>query len=141
MLTFSRLRLRTGNHLQKNTLHRGPLCSPSSPSLSLSHCVQITLWARSTTSSNPLVSQKHLSVWFSSPWWETQVFSHSISLIKQAEAVTCIKLGYRIHIDLVVAITLGSCMQIALCLTPLFVILGWIVDVPMSLSACILDDY
>ena len=36
--------------------------------------------------------------------------------------------------DLVVAITLGSCMQIALFLTPFLVVLGWVLDVPMSLS-------
>jgi len=51
-----------------------------------------------------------------------------------AEAVTCVSLGYQIQMDLVVAITLGSCMQIALFLTPLLVILGWIIDVPMTLS-------
>jgi Ca2+:H+ antiporter len=36
--------------------------------------------------------------------------------------------------DLVVTITLGTCMQIALFLTPFLVILGWTMDVPMSLS-------
>jgi Ca2+:H+ antiporter len=36
--------------------------------------------------------------------------------------------------DLVVAITLGSSMQIALFLTPFLVILGWVFDIPMSLS-------
>ena len=36
--------------------------------------------------------------------------------------------------DLVVAITLGSCMQIALFLTPFLVILGWILNIPMTLS-------
>lgn len=51
-----------------------------------------------------------------------------------AATVTCVKLGYRIQMDLVVAITLGSCMQIALFLTPLLVVLGWLFDIPMSLS-------
>jgi Ca2+:H+ antiporter len=36
--------------------------------------------------------------------------------------------------SLVVTITLSSCMQIALFLTPFLVIVGWIMDVPMSLS-------
>jgi len=36
--------------------------------------------------------------------------------------------------DLVVSITLGSSMQIALFLTPFLVILGWIFDIPMTLS-------
>lgn len=44
------------------------------------------------------------------------------------------KLGYKIRMDLVVAIALGSCMQIALFLTPFLVILGWFLDIPMSLS-------
>lgn len=48
--------------------------------------------------------------------------------------MTCIKLGYKIKMDLVVVIALGSCMQIALFLTPFFVILGWFFDIPMSLS-------
>jgi calcium/proton exchanger cax len=51
-----------------------------------------------------------------------------------AEAVTCLALAYRLKIDLVVTIALGTCMQIALFLTPFLVILGWIFDVPMSLS-------
>jgi len=58
----------------------------------------------------------------------------NIVLTEIAEAVTCVNLGYKIKMDLVVAITLGSCMQIALFLTPFLVILGWIMDVPMSLS-------
>jgi Ca2+:H+ antiporter len=51
-----------------------------------------------------------------------------------AEVVTCIALGYKTKMDLVVAITLGSSMQIALFLTPFLVILGWVFDIPMSLS-------
>lgn len=59
---------------------------------------------------------------------------HLISLTEIAEAITCISLGYKIKMDFVVAITLGSCMQIALFLTPFLVILGWFIDVPMTLS-------
>ena len=51
-----------------------------------------------------------------------------------AEIVTCINQGYKLHLNLVVAITLGSCMQIALFLTPFLVIVGWLMDVPMTLS-------
>jgi Ca2+:H+ antiporter len=51
-----------------------------------------------------------------------------------AEAVTCVALGYKLKIDLVVTIALGACMQIALFLTPFLVILGWFMDVPMTLS-------
>jgi len=51
-----------------------------------------------------------------------------------AEIVTCINQGYKLHLNLVVAITLGSCMQIALFLTPFLVIVGWFMDVPMTLS-------
>jgi len=36
--------------------------------------------------------------------------------------------------DMVVTITLGACMQVALFLTPFLVVLGWFFDVPMSLS-------
>jgi hypothetical protein len=36
--------------------------------------------------------------------------------------------------DLVIATILGSCMGIALFLTPFLVILGWVLNVPMSLS-------
>lgn len=56
------------------------------------------------------------------------------SLTEIAEIVTCINLGYRGKMDLVVAITLGSCMQIALFLTPFLVVLGWFLNVPMTLS-------
>jgi Ca2+:H+ antiporter len=41
--------------------------------------------------------------------------------------------------DLAIAITLGSCMQIALCLIPFLVILGWILDVPLGLSEYAID--
>lgn len=57
-----------------------------------------------------------------------------VSLTDLAEAITCINLGRKVKMDLVVAITLGSCMQIALFLTPFLVVLGWILDIPMSLS-------
>jgi Ca2+:H+ antiporter len=57
-----------------------------------------------------------------------------LSLKKLAELVTCLNLGYKNKMDLVVAITLGSCMQIALFLTPFLVILGWILNIPMTLS-------
>lgn len=56
------------------------------------------------------------------------------SLTEIAEIVTCINLGYRGKMDLVVAITLGACMQIALFLTPFLVVLGWVLNVPMTLS-------
>jgi Ca2+:H+ antiporter len=53
--------------------------------------------------------------------------------------ITCINLGYKLKMDLVVAITLGSCMQIALFLTPFLVVLGWILNIPMSLSMALLE--
>ena len=43
-------------------------------------------------------------------------------------------LSYKLEMSLVVTITLGSCMQIALFHTPFLVIVGWMMDVPMSLS-------
>jgi Ca2+:H+ antiporter len=67
--------------------------------------------------------------------------NHFTSLTEIAETVTCISLGYKIKMDLVVAITLGSCMQIALFLTPFLVILGWIINVPMTLSKILSSCY
>ena len=51
-----------------------------------------------------------------------------------AEAFTCVALGYKLKMSFVVTICLGSCMQIALFLTPFLVLLGWAMDVSMSLS-------
>ena len=67
--------------------------------------------------------------------WKCRYFHDFLtSLTEIAEIVTCINLGYRGKMDLVVAITLGACMQIALFLTPFLVVLGWFLNVPMTLS-------
>jgi len=50
-----------------------------------------------------------------------------------------VALSSKLEMSLVVTITLGSCMQIALFLTPFLVIVGWIMDVPMSLSTFVLN--
>jgi len=36
--------------------------------------------------------------------------------------------------NLAIGVTLGSSMQVALFLTPFLVVLGWIIDQPMTLS-------
>ncbi|KAH7256462.1 Sodium/calcium exchanger protein-domain-containing protein [Fusarium tricinctum] len=50
-----------------------------------------------------------------------------------AEHVTAIKVAYKNHMDLAIGVAVGSSIQIALLLTPFMVILGWIMDKPMTL--------
>ncbi|KAF5632001.1 vacuolar calcium ion transporter [Fusarium tjaetaba] len=50
-----------------------------------------------------------------------------------AEHVTAIKVAYKNHMDLAIGVAVGSSIQIALLLTPVMVILGWIMDKDMSL--------
>jgi Ca2+:H+ antiporter len=50
-----------------------------------------------------------------------------------AEHVTAIIVAIKDKMDLAIAVAVGSSMQIALFLTPFLVVLGWIVDQPMSL--------
>ncbi|KAG4265205.1 hypothetical protein FPRO06_00485 [Fusarium proliferatum] len=50
-----------------------------------------------------------------------------------AEHVTAIKVAYKNHMDLAIGVAVGSSIQIALLLTPVMVILGWILDKDMSL--------
>ncbi|KAM0075607.1 hypothetical protein ACKRZS_012259 [Fusarium odoratissimum] len=50
-----------------------------------------------------------------------------------AEHVTAIKVAYKNHMDLAIGVAVGSSIQIALLLTPVMVILAWIMDKDMSL--------
>ncbi|KAF4451063.1 hypothetical protein F53441_5885 [Fusarium austroafricanum] len=50
-----------------------------------------------------------------------------------AEHVTAIKVAYKNHMDLAIGVAVGSSIQIALLLTPVMVILGWIMDKDMTL--------
>lgn len=50
-----------------------------------------------------------------------------------AEHVTAIIVAMKDKMDLAIGVAVGSSMQIALFLTPFLVVLGWIVDQPMSL--------
>lgn len=50
-----------------------------------------------------------------------------------AEHVTAVFMAMKNKLDLTMNVAMGSSMQIALFLTPLLVIWGWIIDVPMSL--------
>jgi Ca2+:H+ antiporter len=50
-----------------------------------------------------------------------------------AEHVTAVIVAYKNKVDLALAVSVGSCIQIALFVIPLLVLLGWIVDKPMSL--------
>lgn len=52
----------------------------------------------------------------------------------KAETVTAINLGYKNKFDLAIGVTIGSSIQISLFLTPFLVIMGWIMDKPMTLS-------
>jgi len=51
-----------------------------------------------------------------------------------AETVTAINLGYKNKFDLAIGVTIGSSIQISLFLTPFLVIMGWIMDKPMTLN-------
>jgi len=48
------------------------------------------------------------------------------------EEVVAIRESKADHLDKAVSLMVGSCMQIALLVTPILVIIGWIIDVPMT---------
>ncbi|KAF2753954.1 Calcium/proton exchanger [Pseudovirgaria hyperparasitica] len=50
-----------------------------------------------------------------------------------AEHVTAVVVAYKSKMDLAVGVAIGSSMQIALFVTPFMVILGWIMDINMTL--------
>ena len=50
-----------------------------------------------------------------------------------AEHVTAVVVALRDKMDLAIGVAIGSSMQIALLVTPFLVILGWIIDKPMTL--------
>ncbi len=50
-----------------------------------------------------------------------------------AEHVTAVVVALKDKMDLAMGVAIGSSMQIALLVTPFLVILGWIMDVPMTL--------
>lgn len=50
-----------------------------------------------------------------------------------AEHVTAVVVAYKNKMDLAIGVAIGSSMQIALLVTPFLVILGWIMDKPMTL--------
>jgi Ca2+:H+ antiporter len=50
-----------------------------------------------------------------------------------AEHVTAVFVAYRNKVDLALAVSVGSCIQIALFVIPLLVLLGWAMGKPMSL--------
>ena len=50
-----------------------------------------------------------------------------------AEHTTAVIVAWKNNMELAIAVALGSCLQIALFVTPLLVILGWIIDRPMTL--------
>jgi len=50
-----------------------------------------------------------------------------------AEHLTAVTVAYKNKMDLAIGVAVGSSVQIALLVTPLLVILGWIVDQPMTL--------
>lgn len=50
-----------------------------------------------------------------------------------AEHVTAVVVAYKDKMDLAIGVAIGSSLQIALFVTPFLVILGWIIDIPMTL--------
>lgn len=50
-----------------------------------------------------------------------------------AEHVTAVVVAWKDKMDLAIGVAIGSSMQIALLVTPFLVILGWIIDQPMTL--------
>ncbi|KAG0202272.1 hypothetical protein BGX28_005157 [Mortierella sp. GBA30] len=50
-----------------------------------------------------------------------------------AEHVTAVSVAMKNKMDLAIGVAIGSSMQIALFVTPLMVIIGWIIDQPMTL--------
>lgn len=55
------------------------------------------------------------------------------------EHATAIVVAWKNKMELAIAVALGSCLQIALFVTPSLVVLGWIVDRPMTLRFDILQ--
>ncbi|KAI8605890.1 hypothetical protein EDD21DRAFT_362477 [Dissophora ornata] len=55
------------------------------------------------------------------------------------EEVIAIRESFDNRLDKAVALMIGSCMQIALLVTPILVILGWIMDVPMTFRFTIME--
>ncbi|KAG0220841.1 hypothetical protein BGX31_010463 [Mortierella sp. GBA43] len=55
------------------------------------------------------------------------------------EEVIAIKESRANRLDRSIALMIGSCMQIALLVTPLLVLLGWILDVPMTFRFTVLE--
>ncbi|KAF9368692.1 hypothetical protein BGX21_006420, partial [Mortierella sp. AD011] len=55
------------------------------------------------------------------------------------EEVVSFKESYEDRLDKAVALMVGSCMQIALLVTPILVILGWIMNVPMTFKFSLLE--
>lgn len=51
-----------------------------------------------------------------------------------AEHVTAVVVSMKDKMDLAIGVAIGSSMQIALLVTPFLVILGWIIDKPMTLK-------
>lgn len=50
-----------------------------------------------------------------------------------AEHSTAVIVAWKNKMELAISVAMGSCLQIALFVTPLLVILGWIIDQPMTL--------
>ncbi|KAF9111304.1 hypothetical protein BGX27_005117 [Mortierella sp. AM989] len=55
------------------------------------------------------------------------------------EEVIAVQESYANHLDMAVSLMVGSCMQIALLVTPILVLLGWIIEVPMTLRFTVLE--
>jgi Ca2+:H+ antiporter len=60
------------------------------------------------------------------------------TLMVSAEHVTAVVVAYKNKMDLAIGVAVGSSMQIALFVTPFLVILGWIIDKPMTLGISLL---
>ncbi len=56
-----------------------------------------------------------------------------------AEHVTAVVVATKNKMDLAIGVAIGSSMQIALLVTPFLVILGWIIDQPMSMRSNLFD--
>src|SRR5213595_2489903 len=50
-----------------------------------------------------------------------------------AEHLTAVTVAFKDKMDLAMGVAIGSSMQIALLITPLLVVLGWLIDQPMTL--------
>lgn len=51
-----------------------------------------------------------------------------------AEHVTSVMVAMKNKMDLAISVAVGSSLQIALLVTPLMVLVGWVIDVPMTLN-------